>query len=210
MAQRRRPAAYGLPGDLGWEMPGWAGSLVPPLGSGYGDWREKKNPHKKKTQPKNQSHPRREPAPSSSSAKSPWKLQKNPPNPGPYGLLVLAVVGEKKIKINIEEPFAGLFTKGNSAPLEEAGCWRDKRGAKVPTAPRALAKSRSQRCFNPISPGISALGEGAKILAPPAKPAPTPYAQELGVGYFYPSLKLLIFRKLEIPAVTAASALCTA
>lgn len=210
MAQRRRPAAYGLPGDLGWEMPGWAGSLVPPLGSGYGDWREKKKNHKKKPNQKNNPPHAGSQHPAAPAPNPHGNCKKTHPTLAHMDCLFWQWWGKKKIKINIEEPFAGLFTKGNSAPLEEAGCWRDKRGAKVPTAPRALAKSRSQRCFNPISPGISALGEGAKILAPPAKPAPTPYAQELGVGYFYPSLKLLIFRKLEIPAVTAASALCTA
>lgn len=94
-------------------------------------------------------------------------------------------------KKEIKEPFAGLFTEGNLAPLKEAGCRRDERGAKVPAAPGALAKSRS-RALIPFPRGFWHWGEGAKTLAPPAEP-PRPLTPQSRVGVFLSSSKAAHF-----------------
>lgn len=97
MAQRRRPAAYGLPGDLGREMPGLGREPGAIAGLRLRGAEDKTSPG--------------EPAPGSSSAKSPWKLRKNPPKPGPCGLLGLAAVGkkQKEIKNSINQRAVGRF-----------------------------------------------------------------------------------------------------
>lgn len=112
MAQRRRRLPTVSPVTLAGRCRSREGSLVPSPRSGYRDQREKKN--------QNQT-----PEASTQQLQSqiPMETAKIPTQPCPYGLLVLAGVGKKggKNKMYRKEPFAGLFTRGNLAPLEEQG-----------------------------------------------------------------------------------------
>lgn len=119
----------------------------------------------------------------------PMETAKIPTQPCPYGLLVLAGVGKKKeekIKC-IEKSHLQVYLPEETRHLWKSGVREGRARCKGPSDTQSTCEiplpCPSTR-FNPIFPGILALGEGASTVAPAAKPTLTTYTQNQAVFLF--------------------------
>lgn len=179
MAQRRRRLPTVSPVTLAGRCRSREGSLVPSPRSGYRDQREKKKPLSQT------------PGASTQQLQSqiPMETAKIPTQPCPYGLLVLAGVGKKKeekIKC-IEKSHLQVYLPEETRHLGKSGVREGRARCKGPSDTQSTCEiplpCPSTR-FNPIFPGILALGEGASTVAPAAKPTLTTYTQNQAVFLF--------------------------
>lgn len=136
--------------------------------------KKKKNP---RTKPQ-------EPAPGGSRAKSPWKLQKSPPNPAHMGCLFWQGWGKKEEKIKcIEKSHLQVYLPQETWHLGKSRVQEGRARCKGPGDTQSTCETPlpcPDTRFNLVFPGILALGEGANTAAPAAKPTLTAYTQNQG------------------------------
>lgn len=136
--------------------------------------KKKKNP---RTKPQ-------EPAPGGSRAKSPWKLQKSPPNPAHMGCLFWQGWGKKEEKIKcIEKSHLQVYLPQETWHLGKSRVQEGQARCKGPGDTQSTCETPlpcPDTRFNLVFPGILALGEGANTAAPAAKPTLTAYTQNQG------------------------------
>lgn len=179
MAQRRRRLPTVSPVTLAGRCRSREGSLVPSPRSGYRDQREKK----KTTEPNPRSQHPAAPEP------NPHGNCKNPHPTLPVWAACFGRGGKKKeekIK-RIEKSHLQVYLPEETRHLGKSGVGEGRARCKGPSDTQSTCEiplpCPSTR-FNPIFPGILALGEGASTVASAAKPTLTAYTQNQAVFLF--------------------------